>query len=38
MNSENPEKQKKWKTDYTLVLVANIAYVLFFYLVMKLYS
>ncbi|SDJ26466.1 hypothetical protein SAMN05192550_1757 [Flavobacterium glycines] len=32
------KKEKKWKPDYTWVLVANVAYVLFFYLIMKLYS
>lgn len=32
------EKEKKWKPDYTWVLVANAIYILFFYLIMKLYS
>lgn len=32
------KKEKKWKTDYTWVLIANAIYILVFYLIMKLYS
>jgi hypothetical protein len=32
------KKVKTWKKSYTWVLVANAAYILFFYFLMQLYS
>lgn len=33
-----PKKLKTWTKNYTWVLLANAIYILFFYLIMKLYS
>ncbi|AXG70631.1 hypothetical protein KORDIASMS9_02872 [Kordia sp. SMS9] len=31
-------KKFVWKKMYTVILVANLAYILFFYLIMKIFS
>lgn len=33
-----PQKTKAWKKNYTLVLVANAAYILIFYIIMTYFS
>ena len=32
------EPKYKWKSEYTVVLVANAAYIILFYIIMKTFS
>lgn len=34
----NPPKKYQWKKTYTAVLIANTAYIVFFYLLMTMFS
>lgn len=44
MNTENPPKNQSeevkvsWRQSYTWVLLANLGYILFFYLIMKIFA
>ncbi len=38
MKNQEQSVSKKWKKEYTAVLLANIAYILIFYFLMKTFS
>jgi len=37
-NEINKDVSKSWKKEYSLVVIANIVYVVLFYFLMKIYS
>jgi len=38
MNEQEDAVSGKWKKEYTVMLLANLAYILVFYLIMNFYS
>ena len=38
MKDNSKSVSTKWKKEYTIVLVANVAYIILFYFLMKIYS
>ena len=38
MKENSKPVSSKWKKEYTVVLVANIIYIIMFYILMKIYS
>ena len=38
MKEQRDSVSGKWKREYTVLILANLAYILIFYLIMKFYS